>query len=107
AIQTQLDATAIATVERLGGRITEGDSDTGEIIVRVDLNESRAKEPDVAHVKGLRHLTILRLAGTPVTDAGVAHLRGLKSLTNLDLSNTQVTDAGLAHLRGLKSLTNL
>jgi hypothetical protein len=105
AIRTQLDATARATVEKLGGEITEGDSDTGEIIVRVDL--IRAKDPDIAHVKGLRHLTILWLIGTPVTDAGVAHLQELKSLQYLWLSNTKVTDAGLAHLRGLKSLQYL
>jgi hypothetical protein len=103
AIRTQLDATARAAIKKLGGRIMEGDGEN----VRVALDKSRAHAPDVARVKGLRHLTILWLAGTPVTDAGVAHLRGLKSLTGLDLSNTQVTDAGLAHLGGLKSLTGL
>ena len=53
----------------------------------------------VEKLKGLPNLETLKLAGTPVTDAGMAYLVGLPNLKWLDLRETEVTDTGVLKLR--------
>jgi hypothetical protein len=53
----------------------------------------------LAHLKGLKNLTLLNLSGTQVSDAGLAHLRELPSLRLIGLKDTRVTDAGIASLQ--------
>ena len=52
---------------------------------------------------GLKHLKVLNLNGTQVTDAGLVHLAGLRELCYLNLSGTRVTDAGMALSRACGS----
>jgi hypothetical protein len=72
----------------------------------------------LAHLRGLKNLTHLRLyredfpkAGQPgaprITDAGLEHLKGLTNLEHLDLMGQAVTDAGLERLQGLTNLREL
>ena len=68
------------------------------------LDESSIDDSDLAHLRGLDHLTQLDLPGTRVTDAGLAHITGLRSLRCLNLSYTRITDAGLVHLKSLTEL---
>ncbi len=47
-------------------------------------------------VGGLTNLTLLRVAGTRLTDAGLEHFENLTHLRSLSLVNTEVTAAGVA-----------
>ena len=58
----------------------------------------------VSHVSTIKHL---RLADTPMNDAGLAPIAGFKGLVVVDLTGTQVSDAGLVHLVALTRLTHL
>jgi internalin A len=71
------------------------------------LDDSSVGDAGLAHMRGLRSLSILDLSHTKVTDLGLAHLEGLLNLRALDLSHTQITGEGLAHLKGLENLSSL
>jgi hypothetical protein len=73
----------------------------------LDLRMTAVTDAGLVHLKGLAKLDRLNLSGTQITDAGLAHLRNLPEITVLDLHRTQVTDAGLEHLRGMTELESL
>jgi hypothetical protein len=75
-------------------------------VVFVDLGD-RGSDELLEHVGRLPKLKYLRLARSPVTDAGLAHLDGLNSLRWLSLDDTKVTDSGLVHLSRLTRLETL
>ena len=54
---------------------------------------------DLAHLKCLKSLERLNLAGTQIDDAGLFHLKELGGLRYLWLSGTKVSDAGVADLQ--------
>jgi HEAT repeat protein len=64
-------------------------------------------DADMEHLKRLRRLEYLFLAGNPIGDAGLAQLAELKELKWLDLRDTNVTTAGLRHLVELTRLREL
>ena len=59
------------------------------------------------HLKEIKSLHVLHLAGTQVTDAGLKELAPLKNLAQLHLQETQVTDAGLKELAPFTNLASL
>ena len=79
---TAAEATAIAEIEKLGGKVT--------------VNESSPGRP-----------ATVNLGSTNVTDAALVHLAGMPRLESLDLHDTRITDAGLIHLEGLTQLQSL
>ena len=91
-------------------------------IETLDLRGPLVTDEALSHLKGLTHLSELRIGdrevgdrsgtlrslGTArVTDAGLSHLKGLTNLSYLDLNGTQVGDVGLASLAGLMKLETL
>ena len=52
----------------------------------------------MAHLKDLKSLGRLELAGTRVTDEALPHLCGLTSLRSLTLQSTRVTTEGVKKL---------
>lgn len=59
------------------------------------------------HLRNLRQLSHLFLAGTKVTDDGIRQLESLSELETLTLVDTQVTDASLEVLKEWKVLKEL
>ncbi len=60
---------------------------------------------DLVHLKEMRTLLRLGLAGTQVSDAGLEIIKGMKArLVNLELAGTKVTAAGAQALQ--KALPN-
>ena len=119
---------AIAEIERLGGRVEYDEESPNSPIVGVELGftdaglefledltslkylvlwDTKVTDADLEHLEGLTSLHTLHLDNTQVSDGGLEHLKGLTNLQTLGLSDTQVTDAGLESLKGLTSLQDL
>ena len=75
----------------------------GANLRRIDLNETRADNDALTHLRGMRHLQWLSLRKTRVTDAGMQRLAGLPKLTYLQLAETAVGDTGLAEIAKIES----
>lgn len=75
----------------------------------LDLSYSDVTDAGLAHLRPLRRLTGLNLAGCErITDLGLAHLTALRRLKTLNLSRCpQITDKGMLHLRTLIRLNEL
>jgi imidazolonepropionase-like amidohydrolase len=95
---------AAATVEKLGGKV-EWNSE-GEVI-KVDLNNTKITDGDLAILEKFPGLQSLDLRITPITDAGVAHARSLRKLKFLNLFRTNLSDKGLENVRGMIDLETL
>lgn len=95
---------AAAKIEKLGGKV-EFNND-GEV-VKVDLNNTKITDADLAILEELPGLQWLDLRITPITDDGIAHLRTLRNLRTLNLFRTNLTDKGLENLRGMIDLETL
>lgn len=77
-------------------------------IVSIDLSRSWVNDTDLAKIRGLESLEVLRLAQTEVTDAGLSIVESLPSLKELDLFFCEhVTDAGASQLRSAAGLQKL
>ena len=123
---------AVATIERLGGRISRENPDKpASPVVEVDLtgvkkaaealadlarlqdlqflllNRTTITDNDLLHVKSLRKLVRLELSETNITDTGLASLRDLPELRSLSLKNTSITGTGLVHFKGHEKLQSL
>ena len=101
---TETDLEAVQAIEKMGGRVERAKAHPGMLVVRVELNGTKATDAALAHLKKFPALQTLDLRGTEVTDDGLRQLEGFKTLTHLDLDFTQITDAGLARMKGLTSL---
>ncbi len=75
--------------------------------VRLDLNDARFDDSDLAMLKYVANLHELDLLKATVTDAGMAHIANLKGLWSLSLDKTSVGDEGLKTLHRLKALRHL
>lgn len=90
--------------------------------IAIGLDENRAGTPVVSidfaahpefrddwlkHVRVFPELSVVRLSGTAVSDAGIEYLLQLPQLRELSLDRTQITDAGLKKLTRLKQLKSL
>jgi len=98
------ERTAAATVEKLGGKV-EWNSE-GEV-VKLDLNNAKITDADLAILEKFPGLQWLDLRITPITDEGVAHVRTLRKLKFLNLFRTSLSDKGMESLRGLIDLETL
>lgn len=66
------------------------------------------RDADLASLKGLTHLQILRLNYTEVSDEGLAALGDLSEIRSLNLDgNYRLTDGAIRHLRQLRTLEDL
>jgi uncharacterized protein (TIGR02996 family) len=112
--------TAMTQVQSLllsgdGDRIT--DEDVRQLsamtqLKELDLSGMAISDAGAAHLKNLKNLEVLKLAGDyyekgRFTDAGLQDVSSLRKLRVLDLARTGITDAGLPHLLALKALTHL
>ena len=119
---------AVLAIRKVGGKVRY---DSRGIVIEVNLQETRATDSDLVHLRslvyvreislhrtrvkgpGLIHLRRLVrmeklfLTDTALNDPAIAHLRPMKKLRVLGLSGTRVSDAGLKHLRGFKQLRSL
>jgi len=95
---------AASKIEKLGGKV-EFDQD-GQV-VKIDLNNAKIKDADLALLEKFPGLQWLDLRITPITDEGVAHLRTLRNLRFLNLFRTDLTDKGLENIRGMIDLETL
>ncbi len=67
--------------------------------------EERIRDDELVHLRGLRSLRRLSLAGLGLSDRSLEHIRSLKALEELNLShNADITDAGVAQLSTLDNL---
>jgi hypothetical protein len=96
--------TAVAAIQKLGGKVERDDKDPEKPVVVVNLGITEVKDAELEHLKGLSKLRRLTLNDTPITDAGLDHIKDLASLQKLYLVDTKITDAGLERLKGLKGL---
>lgn len=95
---------AASKIEKLGGKV-EFDQD-GQV-VKIDLNNAKITDADLALIEKFPGLQWLDLRITPITDEGVAHLRTLRNLRFLNLFRTDLTDKGLENIRGMIDLETL
>ncbi len=95
---------AASKIEKLGGKV-EFDQD-GQV-VKIDLNNAKITDADLALLEKFPGLQWLDLRITPITDEGVAHLRTLRNLRFLNLFRTDLTDKGLENIRGMIDLETL
>jgi predicted amidohydrolase/CubicO group peptidase (beta-lactamase class C family) len=94
---------ALATIERLGGRVFR---ESGRVI-EVDLARTAVTDADLALIARLEDITDLNLEETAIGDEGVAHLSSLEKLEWLNLYRTRVGDDGLGALKRVRSLKHL
>ena len=71
------------------------------------INETPVTDEGLAYFKGCKNLEILALQGTEIGDAGLANFKDFKNLTHLSFDDTQVTDKGLAYFKGCDKLETL
>ena len=62
---------AVAAVEKLKGSVTRDPKLPGKPVVTVNLSVTKAKDPDLKELAGLKNLSALYLGFTEVTDAGL------------------------------------
>ncbi|MFL6466494.1 MAG: amidohydrolase family protein [Pyrinomonadaceae bacterium] len=98
------EKTAAAAIEKLGGKV-EWNSE-GEV-VKIDLNNTKVTDADLAVLEKFPGLQSLDLRITPITDEGIAHVRTLRKLKFLNLFRTNLSDKGMENLRGLIDLETL
>ncbi|MFL5240627.1 MAG: hypothetical protein ACJ8FY_00840 [Gemmataceae bacterium] len=98
---------ALAAIERIGGRVQVDEQEPGRPIVEVDLHGTEDTDAMLVRLKDLTDLRRLDLGGTDVSDAGLSSLEGMLQLRELNLSTTKIGDEGLSHLAELKQLREL
>jgi hypothetical protein len=112
---------AIATIERLGGRVKTEEFGPDWLRERlgdermwafdrvwlVDLGSSSVTDGDLESILVFPDIKTLDLSNTEITDAGVGRVSSLTNLTALCLDGTNVTDAALLDVQRLTKLTDL
>jgi len=73
----------------------------------VNLQSSKLKNADLAHLKAMPKLQRLSLSLTKITDAGLTHVAKMTTLTHLGLVETRITDRGVERLATLTRLKRL
>lgn len=92
-------------IESLGAKIEEDIKlDKKGRVIEINLTDKPVVNEDLKVIAQYKHLQMLKLARTGVTDAGLPSLIPLQNLRIIWLARTGVTDAGLPHLAQLKSL---
>jgi Leucine-rich repeat (LRR) protein len=91
-------------LEKPEGELTKADLEKVADLYLGDTKITDAGLKDVAKMKQLERLTLIR---TGITDASLKEVAKLQNLTKLNLYDTQITDAGLKEVAKLLDLTYL
>jgi hypothetical protein len=106
--QTAAESAAKDRLNELGVIVTLDDSQTHVQIVQLLPSITSEKLDEVIKLlPKLPYMDLLRIAGTPVTDAQLDYVAQCGSLTSLGLNRTTIGDAGVNRLAGLDQLTAL
>ena len=108
--QIHRQSASVAAIERLGGQVAYGSSESDRLarwlghntvarVRSVFLGGCTIGDDDLACLADLPEIDRLVLTSTPISDAGLAHLCGLERLSFLDLRFTRVSSAGVERLR--------
>ncbi|MCA9225691.1 MAG: protein kinase [Planctomycetales bacterium] len=122
----QPKVTARATLQRLldcGGQVLIRDKQSGAMrtfgrsvslpddlsgVFHIEVvNTQLLRDEDLIGLDQFPELEVLRLNGTPLTNAGLSHIGKLTQLRELSVFATRITDPGIAQLRGLTQLQTL
>ncbi len=76
-------------------------------VIMVMFQRDKARDENLAALKGLRYVSTVILEGPGITDDGLKHLAGITTLGALNVSKTSVTGSGFAHLRQLRNLKTI
>ena len=96
---------AAQAVARVGATLTRG---PGGAVEEVRLTRSSQADAALAGCIPFKHLRVIELAGTDVSDAGLKALGGFPELHTIDLAECKnITSGGLAHLAPVKTLRAL
>lgn len=99
--------TAIARVERLGGKVQIDGESSDQPVWGVNFEGCRLQNDDLRVLASFPALEVLNLADTAIDDVGLKYVGVCRRLTELDLSATKITDLGLSQLVKLKELSVL
>jgi Leucine-rich repeat (LRR) protein len=95
-------------VAKYNGKLTRDEDAAGKPITAIDLSNSKVTDADLGHLRELKSLHTLNLAGcAEIGDPGLPYLSGLTALEELNLTGTKVKGDGLISLKGLTKLTKL
>lgn len=76
-------------------------------LVTVDLSATKITDQALSQLSSAKHLRLIRLAETGVTDASIDTLLQLTALESINLYGTKVTDAGVSKLSSMPNLKRL
>src|SRR5260370_24894002 len=79
------EADGVKVIQKLGGKITRDDKQTGKPVVEVNLIGTKVTDADLKELKELKQLKALHIHSTQVTGVGFSELKELKQLTTLNL----------------------
>ena len=79
-------STAIAEIEKLGGKVTVDERIADKPVIGVSLDRTKVTDSGLVCLKALSRLKSLKLRNTSVTDAGLEQLKALRELRSLDLA---------------------
>jgi hypothetical protein len=99
------DAKAISALTAAGIWVTVVRGRTAKRVVLPAMN--RFTDDDLAPLKNLHHVEVLKLYLNPITGGGLRYVRHLSKLKVLRLDETRITDDDLRHIRGMKNLEML
>jgi Leucine-rich repeat (LRR) protein len=95
-------------VAKYNGKLTRDDDAAEKPITAIDLSNSKVTDADLGHLRELKSLHTLNLAGcAEIGDPGLPYLAGLTALEELNLAGTKIKGDGLIALKGLTKLTKL
>ncbi len=77
--------TAIAEIEKLGGKLTIDNADPSNPVISAELVNATVTDEQLRHLRGLPQLKTLDLGGTKVSNAGLENLNWLPQLQSLSL----------------------
>jgi hypothetical protein len=100
-------ATAVAEIRKLGGKVTFDAKSPDTSVIGVDLSGTRVTDDTLKPIGELTTLQSLYLQETGITGAGLRYLKGMKGLTTLNIGWNRRIGTGLENLEGLTQLQNL
>lgn len=98
-----LRAADIATLEKLGAKVTQ----TAGAITQVQVKCDAFTEADFRTLGSFTTIKKLSLSGKTITDDTVALLTGLTALEELSTDGIQLTDEGYKHFKAFRNLKSL
>ncbi len=100
-------ATAIAQIEKLGGKVAIDETRPGNPVIWVSFLGPEVTDAHLGSLKGLTSLESLNLVWTRVTDTGLACVKEMTKLQSMNMHGTPITDAALEHFKVLTELEAL